>query len=287
MAHAGPTFYADNAKALDIKEAANAHFREKEYQKALDLYSSIINQYDDRVMLDTIRVARCNRAACYLNLGEYQHCIDDCHIALLFMSTDPAISNKARYRLAKATKALDDIDAQKRAIDPSYPGRPKYDVEDRMREQMRESSASSAKFQPADVEEHRRVSYVVRMKSQNPEYVHMRDMVPASLMCAPPRGGREAYETRRDAFVKRVIATHEPELMQKHPWTCFSCGQPATTWLHFPISDLTSFYPIIKDYARPICANGGDCAKKTRDAMEKAAREDPDIAQDDGVRIKM
>jgi hypothetical protein len=40
-----------------------------------------------------------------------------------------AIDEKAKYRRAKATKALDDIDAQRRAIDPTYPGRPKYDVE--------------------------------------------------------------------------------------------------------------------------------------------------------------
>jgi tetratricopeptide (TPR) repeat protein len=59
------------AKALEIKEVANVHFRAKEYEKALDLYSSIINQYDDRVMINTINIARCNRAACYLNLGEY------------------------------------------------------------------------------------------------------------------------------------------------------------------------------------------------------------------------
>ncbi|KAJ7111903.1 hypothetical protein C8R44DRAFT_985351 [Mycena epipterygia] len=287
MAYAGPTFYADNAKALKIKETANVHFREKDYQKALDLYSSIINQYDDRVMLDTIRIARCNRAACYLNLGEYQNCIDDCNIALLFVSASPTITEKAKFRLAKATKALDDIDDQRRATDPTYLGRPKYDVETRMREQMRESSASSAKFQSTDAEEHRPFGYVVRMKNHDPEYVHMRDMVPASLMAGPPRGGREAYDTRRDAFVKRIVTSHEPELMKKHPWTCFSCGNPATTWIHSPVSDLASFYPIIKDYARPICENGGNCAKVTRAAMEKAERDDPEIAGEDGVRIKM
>ncbi|KAJ6544954.1 hypothetical protein DFH09DRAFT_1321465 [Mycena vulgaris] len=287
MAHAGPTFFADNAKALEIKDTANAHFRAKEYQTALDLYSSIINQYDDRVMHDTICIVRCNRAACYLNLGEYQRCIDDCHIALLFMSTNPAITEKAKFRLAKATKALDDLDDQKRALDPSYSGRPKYDIDERMREQMRESSASSAKFQAADVEEHRPVGYVVRLKGHNPEYVHMRDMVPASLMTKPPRAGWDAYETKRDAFVKRIVTTHEPELMQKHAWKCFSCEKPATSWIHSPVSDLTSFYPIIKDYARPICSKGGICAKKTQDAMERARGEDPEITQDIGVRIKM
>ncbi|KAJ7759387.1 hypothetical protein DFH07DRAFT_817479 [Mycena maculata] len=283
MAYAGPTFFTDNAKALEIKETANAHFRNKEYQKALDLYSSIINQYDDRVMLDTISIARCNRAACYLNLGEYQRCIDDCNISLLFVSPTPGVADKARFRLAKATKALDDIDEEKRAVDPTYQGRPKYDVDERMREQMRESSANSAKFQTADVEEHRPFGYVVRMKDHDPEYVHMRDMVPASLMSEPRRG----EEARRDAFVKRIVATHEPELMQKHPWKCFGCGKPATAWLHSPVADLASFYPIIKDYAQPICEKGGNCAKVTRAAMDKADKEDPEIAREDGVRIKM
>ncbi|KAJ7447088.1 hypothetical protein B0H11DRAFT_2083263 [Mycena galericulata] len=118
MAYAGPTFFADNAKALEIKETANVHFRNKEYQKAVDLYSSIINQYDDRVMLATISVVRCNRAACYLNLGEYQRCIDDCYISLLFQTSTPGLADKARFRLQQATKALDEIDEQKRAVDP-------------------------------------------------------------------------------------------------------------------------------------------------------------------------
>ncbi|KAJ7883943.1 hypothetical protein B0H13DRAFT_2046057 [Mycena leptocephala] len=275
MAYAGPTFFADNAKALEIKETANAHFRAKEYQRALDLYSTIINQYDDRVMHETIRIARCNRAACSSNL--YQRCIDDCNIVLVFMPT--AIDEKAKYRRAKATKALDDIDAQRRAIDPTYPGRPKYDVEERSREQMRESSASSAKFQNADVEEHRPFGYVVRVKDHNPEYVHMRDMLPMSLMAESPSTGLAAFETRRDAFVRRIVTTHEPELMQKHPWKCFTCGKSATTWIHSPVSDLASFYPIIKDYARPICEKGGNC--------EQATREDPEIAGDVGVRIEM
>ncbi|KAJ7767231.1 hypothetical protein B0H16DRAFT_1882592 [Mycena metata] len=286
-AHAGPTFFADNAKALEIKEAANALFRAKDYQKALDLYSSIINQYDDRVMLATIAIARCNRAACYLNLEQYQNCIDDCNISLLFQTFNPNVAEKAKFRLAKATKALDDIDAEKKAADPSYPGRPKYDVAERMREQMRESSASSAKFQNADTEEHRPFGYVVRMKDHDPEYVHMRDMVPASLTFKAPQGGEAAYATRRDAFVKRIVLSHEPELMQKHPWKCFNCGKTATAWIHSPVANLASFYPIIKDYARPVCEREGSCATITRTAMEKADREDPEISREAGVRIKM
>ncbi|KAJ6459465.1 hypothetical protein C8R47DRAFT_1162058 [Mycena vitilis] len=284
MASAGPTFYADNAKALEIKDAANIQFRAGAYQTALDLYSSIITQYDDRVMMETINIARCNRAACYLNLEQYQSCVDDCHIVLLFQSK-PSIMAKAEHRLAMATKALDDIDAERRTTDPTYPGRPKYDVEERMREQMRASSASSAKFQPEATEEHRPFGYVVRMNGHNPEYVRMRDMVPASMTLAAPRNAEEVK--RRDAFVRRVAQSHESELMAQEQWECFACGKAATAWLHSPVADLTSFYPIIKDYARPVCEKGGKCAEATRVAMDKADREDPEISRERGVRIKM
>ncbi|KAJ6561700.1 hypothetical protein B0H19DRAFT_1068445 [Mycena capillaripes] len=101
-------------------------------------------------------------------------------------------------------------------------------------EQTRELSASSAKFQSADDEEHRPFGYVVRMKNHTPEYVRMRDMVPVSLASGPPRNSnsaREAYDARRDAFVRRIATSPEPELMQKHPWKCFSCEQPATAWI--------------------------------------------------------
>jgi hypothetical protein len=46
----------------------------------------------------------------------------------MFYVGSPALVEKAEYRLAKATQALDDIDAEKRAVDPTYPGRPKYNV---------------------------------------------------------------------------------------------------------------------------------------------------------------
>ena len=46
----------------------------------------------------------------------------------MFYFGSPALVEKAKYRLEKATKALDDIDAEKRAIDPTYPGRPKYNI---------------------------------------------------------------------------------------------------------------------------------------------------------------
>ncbi|KAJ6512568.1 hypothetical protein C8R45DRAFT_323528 [Mycena sanguinolenta] len=287
MAYSGPTFFAENAKALEIKEIANTHFRAGEYEKALEIYSNIINQYSKRVMIETIRVARCNHAACYLQLGEYQRCIDECNLVMFYFGS-PALVEKAKYRLEKATKALDDIDAEKRAIDPTYPGRPKYNIYDRIRDQLHESSVSSAKFQGTDVEEHRPFGYVVRMKNHDPEYVHMRDMLPVSLT-SEPRSGHElqAYEARRDEFVKNIVATHEAELMQKHPWTCFSCKKPATTWIHSPISDLTSFYPIIKDFARPICEKGGKCETATREAMQKAEKEDREIAREFGVRIKL
>jgi hypothetical protein len=53
------------------------------------------------------------------------------------------------------------------------------------------------------------------------------------------------------------------------------------------VSDIASFYPVIKDYARPICEKGGKCEQATRAAMEKVEREDLEIASEEGVRIKM
>ncbi|KAK7006232.1 hypothetical protein R3P38DRAFT_3037446 [Favolaschia claudopus] len=285
MAYSGPDFFKENAKALEIKESANAHFRAKEYQKACDIYSEIIDRFSGRVMIETTRVARCNRAACYLNLGEYQRCIDDCNIVMFYMGS-PELVEKARYRREKATQSLDEIDAQRREADPLYTGRPEYNVNERIRDQLREADESSAAFQTdTTVEEHRPFGYVVRMKDHDPEYVHMRDMLPISMMLSEPRSSREA--DRLVAFVKKIVTSHEPELMTKHPWKCYSCGVAATTWIHSPISELASFYPIIKDYARPICEKGGKCEKDARAKMKKAETEDWEIARETGVRIKM
>jgi hypothetical protein len=44
--------------------ATNGHLRAGEYQQALEVYSRVVNEFSRRVMIETIRVARCNRAAC-------------------------------------------------------------------------------------------------------------------------------------------------------------------------------------------------------------------------------
>ncbi|KAJ6466846.1 hypothetical protein C8R45DRAFT_1219202 [Mycena sanguinolenta] len=287
MAYSRPWFSADHIKILEVKEIANIHFRAGQYEQALEMYTGLINRYSKRPLLETVRLARCNRAACYLQLGEYQRCVDECNIVLFYVNR-PAIMDKAKHRLAQATKALDDIDAEKRAIDPDYPGRPKYDIQERMKEQLYEASASSAKFSETQIEKHKPFGYMVRIKDPEPEYLPMRDMVPLSLTSEPLGGPElELYRASRDEFVRKIVTIHETELMQQHLWRCFSCGKFAMEWIHYPISDLTHALPLIMDYARPICEKGGNCEKVTRAAMQKAEKEDSEIAKELGVRIRM
>ncbi|KAF7312727.1 hypothetical protein MIND_00287600 [Mycena indigotica] len=295
QAFGGPTFFQDNARANELKDEANALFRARDFDGALAAYTDIINTYDDRVMIDTIRTIRCNRAACFLNLGDqrfdsnatattkdearrlnaaaaeaYQGCVDDCNIVVLFLGSE-SVTEKAKLRRKLATKGLNDIDALRKAADPTYPGRPKYDVDERRRQQMQESSALAAKFVDKTVrEEHRPFEYAVRREYDDEEYVSMRDMVPISLMRGPrSEEEKDSFDAKLGAFVRKIVTAHEPELMSTSDWKCFVCNEKATTWLHAPIANLESFYPIINDYGRPICHKRGRCAETAKTDMKK------------------
>jgi hypothetical protein len=58
------------ASASELKEKANALYRQKSLRRQTNIYRSIIEQYANNVPIQLIRTIRCNRAACFIELGE-------------------------------------------------------------------------------------------------------------------------------------------------------------------------------------------------------------------------
>lgn len=63
-------------KALKEKEAGNAAYKKKEFEKAIEHYSSALELDDQDISYLT------NRAAVYLEMGKYEECIKDCDKAV-------------------------------------------------------------------------------------------------------------------------------------------------------------------------------------------------------------
>lgn len=63
-------------KALKEKEAGNAAYKKKEFEKAIEHYSSALELDDEDISYLT------NRAAVYLEMGKYEECIKDCDKAV-------------------------------------------------------------------------------------------------------------------------------------------------------------------------------------------------------------
>jgi STIP1 family protein 1 len=78
--------------AEQLKQKGNAHFKEGEYDKAVNLYSQAIQQHSSNHLLYT------NRANARLRLGVWQEVIDDC-IRSIELERD---NMKAYYFLAQA-----------------------------------------------------------------------------------------------------------------------------------------------------------------------------------------
>ena len=63
-------------KALNFKNKGNEHFKNKEYNKAIECYSQAIT-------LNTMDPTYYgNRAACYFAMRKYDKCIEDCNDAI-------------------------------------------------------------------------------------------------------------------------------------------------------------------------------------------------------------
>lgn len=63
-------FLCYTALASKLKEKANALYRQKSFAKANEVYRLIIERYANNVPAQLIRTTRCNRAACFIELGE-------------------------------------------------------------------------------------------------------------------------------------------------------------------------------------------------------------------------
>ncbi|CAM9475806.1 unnamed protein product [Pylaiella littoralis] len=103
----GPGMVKDAAKAREMKETGNEHYRNKDFEDAIDYYTMALHYCpEDEEHKKDRAVYLANRAQGHLQLKEYEAVVEDCTAAL---ELDPSYV-KALLRRAQANERLEKYD---------------------------------------------------------------------------------------------------------------------------------------------------------------------------------
>ena len=132
---------------LSLKEEGNKYFRNKEYEKAIELYTDAIfksevlgEEFDSEIKAALYS----NRAACFMCLDKADECLSDAEHGLSLKTPYPRCRLRKYWALRKTGKANDALAELKKAIeeDPSLEASYSKD----MREVQKEADAETEKM---------------------------------------------------------------------------------------------------------------------------------------------
>lgn len=113
--------------ALDLKDQANRCYATSNFEEAAQLYNDCLvaldfegTEEENAEVATKLQLPICtNLAACLIEMGKYEECIDMCNIALSVEEAAPKALYRrglARYRLGDYAKARPDLEAAQQAI---------------------------------------------------------------------------------------------------------------------------------------------------------------------------
>ncbi|ORM41179.1 STI1-like protein [Babesia sp. Xinjiang] len=141
-------------KAQEYKEEGNKLYKQKKFDEALECYNKAIEQDPENLLLEN------NKAAVYLEMGDYEKCIATCNAAIerrYDVKADFLVISKIYNRLASCYTKMEDYDSALAAYQKSL-------LEDNNRttrcamkevERLKEKREREAYIDPEKAEEHR------------------------------------------------------------------------------------------------------------------------------------
>ncbi|KAF8202371.1 hypothetical protein BJ912DRAFT_439814 [Pholiota molesta] len=284
--------------ALVIKETANKLYSAKDFSGAAAKYTAILDQFSHTSTISPlfIRVIRCNRAACLIELGRHQDAIPDLqeviHIKARATSReDQAVTHKAHFRLAccfcelgRFAEAVDEMKTYRQLVG----GQPKQE-ETRLYTKILSGLVPQDPLPPlarsmppplapatrtVPIHTHstttgqhnlQQVRYEVRVF--NVEYpIVKHDVVPMTLCSSHPP------EVQTKMFLANLVTKYHDELVKSRSWNCWNCPARAVSLVHTPASYLHLQDAHVIDFAQPVCVNGGWCENAARTMMDEEMR---------------
>ncbi|CDR96457.1 tetratricopeptide repeat domain containing protein, putative [Babesia bigemina] len=155
-------------KAQEFKDEGNKLYKQKKFVEALELYDKAVELDPNNLLLEN------NKAAAYLEMGDYEKCINTCKAAIerrYDVKADFLVISKIYNRLASCYTKMEDYDAALAAYQKSL-------LEDNNRvtrcamkevERLKEKKEREAYIDPQKAEEHREKGNEFFKKFQFPE----------------------------------------------------------------------------------------------------------------------
>ncbi|KAF4622238.1 hypothetical protein D9613_009381 [Agrocybe pediades] len=247
----------------DMKRKANLLYARKMFAPAKDLYTRILRDIADseKGNTDLSCTIRCNRAACYIELGEYPRAVLDlspvvgpAHTGLL------SLYAKAYYRLSRAFLEMGHAEEARRHFDNYVRMAGATASNDpAAKELQRKIHERAGRSNPLM----RPIMYQVRVltKEAGEEEFVKEEFVPAELCAADPP------KDRTIELLKYLLRKYDKEVRDSRPWKCWNCGRPANSITHTPSSFLHHPVPLVIDFSQPVCMNSGPCDMAGRELV--------------------
>ncbi|RDB27265.1 hypothetical protein Hypma_004350 [Hypsizygus marmoreus] len=249
-------------KVQQLQANGNLCYASGRYTDAAKIYSYIIDSCSGRVTPDTIRIVRCNRAACYNELEKYQLAAEDCGRVLSnpCPAQSESITLKAHLRLARSFFGLGELELATDQLDKfrelnGMPGAAELSLRVRiLEEQVAQDCVADELRAPM-----RLMHFVVRVGRVAP--IIIEDQVPAVLCSTnPPR-------IPTNAFLAHLVQKHDHHIRHSREWTCWKCPAKAVSLVHTPCAYLHLQEPIVVDIVQAVCVQGGECEMQARALM--------------------
>ncbi|KIM47209.1 hypothetical protein M413DRAFT_440707 [Hebeloma cylindrosporum] len=266
--------------AVQLKGTANELFSAKNYEGASSLYTKIIRDFAERADPEFIRGVQCNRAACMIEMGDFQGAIPDLEEVIRKAPKEAnslktiGLTQKAHHRLArclfelgKLTDALKEMDRYR-----DIPGGGTTEAATTLRNRiieaivLRDESRASTRVPSSGNSKVLRYEVKVTVPDQPSVSIVNYDTVALSLCTMHPP------EMPTKMFLADLVKKYHESIMQERNWTCWNCRRKAVSLVHTPGSYLHLAEPMVVDFAQPVCVNGGECDKAARKMMDEERR---------------
>ncbi|KAF6758920.1 hypothetical protein DFP72DRAFT_1064424 [Ephemerocybe angulata] len=250
-----------------IKAAGNQLFSKKEYAKAAETYTTIVEafgQLPGTISVELIRTVLANRAACYLELLSQSRRRLSRNLDQISTDTNNTTTHHAKGVLPPRSKllllgrydeALLHLDRYRRLN-----GTP-HATETELRMHILEKQANENQNQSPG-NDMKPIEYEVLVIKgangmQHPPLVYKEEAY--QELCVP---SPSAIQSK--AFLVYLVQKHHDEIMGMQRWVCWQCPKGAVSISHNPMSYLNVPEPRVVDFALPVCENGGKCDREAR-----------------------
>ncbi|KAF9559841.1 TPR-like protein [Agrocybe pediades] len=258
------------ASAAELKKEANALYCKKRFNDAEKLYTQIIIQ-EGRVRTtpeEFMKTIWSNRAACYIELGEYDRAIMDLSLVLgkERPTSTTGVYPKAYYRLALCFLELGYYEESRRYLDDYVKLTGENAFQDPVAKELQNRIAKHPPTAKGDSEsKNRPVMYLIKVLTDdiNSAGIIKHEQVPASF-CVP---NINPVREQLKEYLATTILKYNDEIFHMRPWRCWNCGQRAASLSHTPTSYLSHIVPTIISFILPVCGKDGPCDKEAEKFM--------------------